>query len=119
MNASLSFSKAAWCSGCHSNLVSFRVRLSESGKRDYRVREIDDKTSVEICESKKGLDLFQVRWDSPITNSFCFCDVHQNACGGDHKSKEFDRMSMKEGFLGFDVRLSTGIRYQGYYPRVP
>ena len=73
---------------------------SELGKRDYCVGEIDDKMLVEICESKKGLDLFQVPRDWPIANSFCFRDVHRNACGGDHKSKEFDGMSMKEGFLG-------------------
>ena len=77
---------------------------SESGNRDYCVREIDDKMSVEICKSKKGLDLFQVQRDRPIANSLCFRNIHRNASGGDHKSKEFDRMSMKEGFLGFDVQ---------------
>ena len=36
------------------------ILLSESGKQDYRVGEIDDKTSIELCESEEGLDLFQV-----------------------------------------------------------
>ena len=33
---------------------------SELGKWDYRVGEIDNKTSVEVCKPEKGLDLFQV-----------------------------------------------------------
>ena len=33
---------------------------SELAEWDYCVREIDDKASVEVCEPKKGLDLFQV-----------------------------------------------------------
>ena len=78
---------------------------SESGKQDYHVGEIDGKTLAEICEFEKGLDLFQVRRDRPIANSLCLHDVHQNACGGDRKSEEFDGMSMKEGFLGFDVQV--------------
>ena len=78
---------------------------SESGKQDYCVGEIDNKMSVEICESEKGLDLFQVQRNWPITNSFCFCNIHRNACGGDHKSEEFNGMSMKKGFLRFDVKV--------------
>ena len=78
---------------------------SESSKWDYCVGEIDNKMSVEICKSEKGLDLFQVRRDWPIANSFRFHNVHRNACGRDHESEEFDRMSMKERFLGFDVKV--------------
>ena len=78
---------------------------SESSKGDYHVGEIDNKMLVEICKSEKGLDLFQVQRDGPITNSSCFRNVHRNACGGDHESEEFDRMSMKEGFLRFDMKV--------------
>ena len=83
--------------------VSFRVR--RVGQRNCKVRVIENKMSIEICESKEGLHIFDFSWFWPILDDFGLVFGYSEAIGRENVSEVFDGVYVEEAFVSARVQV--------------
>ena len=61
--------------------------------------------SIEICESKEGLHIFDFSWFQPILDDFDLVFGHSEAIGRENVSEVFDGVYMEKAFVSASVQV--------------
>jgi hypothetical protein len=85
--------------------VEWGVFLGEVKQGSGYVQVPEDKSSVEVAESKERLELFQVSRGQPFHNAVDFSRVHGYPSFGYDEAKIFDLVLCKEALLRLQVKV--------------
>jgi len=83
------------------------------GQQNGEVRIIENKTSIEICKSEKGLHIFDFSGFGPILDEFDLVLGHSKAVGWENVSEVFDSVYMEKAFVSASIQviLSESLEY--------
>ena len=75
----------------------------QPSERNGDVRVIEDKTTTEVGEAKKRLDVFDLSRFGPIVDRFDFVFSHCETFGSEYITKEFNCVFVPFTFAGFSI----------------
>src|SRR3979490_3172672 len=77
--------------------------MCQPSERNGDVRVIENKTTIEVGEAEKRLDVFDLPRFGPIADRFDFVFSHCETFGLEYVTKEFDCVFVPFTFTGFSI----------------
>ena len=74
--------------------------------------EPNNELAVEVGEAQECLDCLEVSWCWPDADSISLGSVHGDASGSDHKTQEFDLLSVEQTFFRFGMQVVLAQMFQ-------
>ena len=75
------------------------------GQWNCEVGIIENKMSIEICESEEGLHIFDFSGFGPILDDFDLVFGHSEAIGQEDVSEVFDSVYVEEAFVSVSIQV--------------
>src|SRR3979490_1562299 len=75
------------------------------GQWNCEVGVIENKMSIEICESEEGLHIFDFSWFGPILDDFDLVFGHSKAIGQENLSEVFNGVYVEEAFVSVGIQV--------------